>query len=267
MLENQEGRTLCRQRSAGDRVAAALALDEVPTPYTLAVADQVAADDVDVLVVRHVDADHLPPEVAGAHDQPAGHDAVAEDLLLVVDVVDEAVERADALLQPGLDQPPLVGRDQARDEVEGEDALGALLLVGVDGEGDPLVQERAVGEVVGAVQVARVERRQVREERPIVRARADTAARQRDEHLVVEAAGVVPGDERPAEQGIRGTARSAHAPHHPPSTCRVLLRRGRPLPALRRSDRCLPGDLPYSMLYAPPTRWQGADGAQRGGPP
>ena len=39
-------------------------------------------------------------------DQPLGHDAVLDDLAFVVDVVDEQVERVDALLQPALDRAP-----------------------------------------------------------------------------------------------------------------------------------------------------------------
>ena len=100
--------------------------------------------------------DHLAPEVPRQHDQAARHDPVVEDLLVVVDVVDEEVERLDALPQPRLDQPPLAGRDQARDQVERKDPLSPLRRVGVDGEGDPLVQEGAVGEIAGAAQCARV---------------------------------------------------------------------------------------------------------------
>ena len=53
-------------------------------------------------------------------------------------------------------QLPLVRRDEAGDQVEGEDALGPLLGVGVDGEGDALVEEGSVGDVAGAAQVAGV---------------------------------------------------------------------------------------------------------------
>ena len=107
-----------------------------------------------VLVVGHLDADDLAPEVPGEHDEPARHDAVAQDLLLVVDVVHEAVERADPLLQARLDDRPLLGRDEPGDGVERQDALRTLAVVVVDREGDAAVQERAGRELRRAPQLA-----------------------------------------------------------------------------------------------------------------
>ena len=63
----------------------------------VAVADQVGADDVDVLVVGDVDADDLAAEVPREHDEPSRDDPVPEDLLPVVDVVHEQVESLDPL--------------------------------------------------------------------------------------------------------------------------------------------------------------------------
>jgi hypothetical protein len=64
-----------------------------------------------------------------------GMHAGLEDLLLVVDVVEEGVERLHPLPQAGLQRLPLGRRDDARDDVEGDQALGAGLLA-VDREGD-----------------------------------------------------------------------------------------------------------------------------------
>ena len=75
----------------------------------------------------------------------------------MVDVVDEHIQRLDALLEARVDQPPLVRRDEAGDEVEGEDALRAVLGIRIDREGDALVEEGAVGEIARAAQVARVQ--------------------------------------------------------------------------------------------------------------
>ena len=62
----------------------------------------------------------------GPQDQLRRDDPVAEDLAVVVDVVDEQVQRPDALLQPALDPVPLVGGDQAGDRVERDDLLDPL---------------------------------------------------------------------------------------------------------------------------------------------
>ena len=72
----------------------------------------------------------------------------ADDLLLVVDVVDEAVQRRHALRQALLHLGPLVRRDHARDQVERDQALGAgavLVLRAVDGEGDADAAEDHLG--------------------------------------------------------------------------------------------------------------------------
>ena len=70
---------------------------------------------------------------------------LAEDLLAVVDVLDEAVERAHALRQPALDDRPLVGRQDARHEVERERPVAAGAAVGPGGvEGDALLDEDGV---------------------------------------------------------------------------------------------------------------------------
>ena len=78
------------------------------------------------------------------------------DALLVVDVVDEKIQRRDALAQAALDHLPLAARDDARDDIEGEDLLlpGA---VAVHGKGDAGVEERALGGLLAAAEVAFVQ--------------------------------------------------------------------------------------------------------------
>ena len=66
-------------------------------------ADQVGAGDRDVDVARHAHAAHLAPVVRAAVDQLARDDAFREDPALVVDVLQEQVERRDPLRQPALD--------------------------------------------------------------------------------------------------------------------------------------------------------------------
>ena len=160
-------------------------------PAAVVAADQVAADDVQVLVVGHVDADDLAAEVAREHDQPARHDAVVQDLLPVVDVVHEAVERRDPLAQAGLDDRPVGGGDDARDRVERQDPLGGGRVVRVDREGHAAMQERAVRELCRAAHLLAVHRRDLRDDLGVVRARHDLASWTELERLVVEPARVV----------------------------------------------------------------------------
>ena len=89
-------------------------------PRAVGVADEVAAGDVAVDAARRAHAVRGASEVRAADDQPPGHDAGPDDLALVVDVVDEAVQRADALHQPALDVRPTPRGQDARDEVERE---------------------------------------------------------------------------------------------------------------------------------------------------
>ena len=76
-----------------------------------------------------------------AVDQLARHHAVVQDLGVEVDIAQKEIERGDALREPALDAVPLLRRDQARQQVVGEDALSSLFAP-VDGEGDALGQER-----------------------------------------------------------------------------------------------------------------------------
>jgi hypothetical protein len=89
---------------------------------------------------------------AGHHELP-GDDALTDDLLRVVDVVHEAVERPDPLREPALDHRPLVGWQDARDEVEREGAVPGGTAVGPRGvEGDPLLDEDRVAALGGGAE-------------------------------------------------------------------------------------------------------------------
>ena len=70
----------------------------------------------------------------------------------MVDVVEEGVQRAHALLDAALQQPPFGGRDDARDEVEGDQPLERVLGA-VDGEGDAEPAEDALRFLLLALQV------------------------------------------------------------------------------------------------------------------
>ena len=79
-------------------------------PRAVRVAHEVAAGDVAVDAAGRADAVRGAGEVAAADDQPPRHDPRADDLARVVDVVDEAVQRADALREAALDVRPLARR-------------------------------------------------------------------------------------------------------------------------------------------------------------
>ena len=111
-------------------------------------ARDVDAGDVRVHVARHVDPDHLGAELRVALDLLGRHDAGFQDLLAVIDVVDEAVQGRDALRQAALHVAPLGRRDDARDQVERDQALGARaigVLRAIDREGDADAAEDHLG--------------------------------------------------------------------------------------------------------------------------
>ena len=110
----------------------------------LAGAHDVDAGDVRVDAAGHVEPLHLGAVLRIAEDLLGAEDAGAQDVLAVVDVRDEGVQRLDALAQPGGELAPLVGREDARHDVERDQPLVAVLLA-VDRERDAHPVEEAVG--------------------------------------------------------------------------------------------------------------------------
>ena len=111
-------------------------------------AHEVDARDVRVHVLRDVQAHHLGTELRIGQDQVGRHDACAQDVLAVVDVVDEAVERRDTLHQAAPHAAPFLRGDDARNQVEGDQPLGPgalLVLVAIHGEGDAHAAEDHLG--------------------------------------------------------------------------------------------------------------------------
>ena len=91
----------------------------------------------------HVDALHLGAVLRIAQHLLGGDDAGLEDLLVVVDVVDEGIERAHALLESAFERIHS-SRQDARHDVERDQALRAFLLA-VDREGDADAVEQRIG--------------------------------------------------------------------------------------------------------------------------
>ena len=129
-------------------------------PGAVRVAHEIAAGDVRVDAAGGPHAVHRPGEMRATDDQRPGHDARVDDLPGVVDVVDEVVERPHTLGEPALDVVPLLGRDDARDEVERKRAVahGAVLALRV--EGDALLGEDRVAPVSGGEQALSAQLRQ-----------------------------------------------------------------------------------------------------------
>jgi hypothetical protein len=63
---------------------------------------------------RRRDADHLGQEGGVLIDQRLGHDAGAQDLAAVIDVLQEGVERAGALDDAALERAPFLGAEDPR---------------------------------------------------------------------------------------------------------------------------------------------------------
>ncbi|KAF1032689.1 MAG: hypothetical protein GAK34_03600 [Delftia tsuruhatensis] len=108
----------------------------------------VDAGDVGVDAALHGKAPHLGAVLAVVQHQLARQQARAQDFLVVVDVMQKAVERRHALHQACLHALPFMGRDDARNQVKGNEALGAgatFILVAVDGERDAYAPEDDLG--------------------------------------------------------------------------------------------------------------------------
>jgi hypothetical protein len=110
----------------------------------VAVPHDVHACDVAVDLVRQVETRHRHLVRVVRQHLLGGNHARAQDLLAVVDVVQETIERRHALAQPLLQQPPLGARDDARDGIERDQPLGAVLVT-VDGERDADAVKQEIG--------------------------------------------------------------------------------------------------------------------------
>jgi hypothetical protein len=101
--------------------------------------------------VPGIDAHALRPEVDRLSQHLGGKHAVLDDLLLVVKIVNEQVERLHPLLQARFGAIPFVLGDDARHDVERPGAVDAAAF-GVDGEGDAHHQNGEFGGGLALVQ-------------------------------------------------------------------------------------------------------------------
>ena len=111
-------------------------------------AHDVNAADVRVNVARHIDTHHLGAELGVLKNLLGGHHAGLDDVLPVVDVMDEAVERRDALHQTFFHASPFVSGDDAGNQVKGNQAFGTgavFVLFAIHGKGNADAPENHFG--------------------------------------------------------------------------------------------------------------------------
>ena len=152
----------------------------------VAVAHQVGSGDVAPDPPRRIDARALGAVEGGRMDDLFRDDLVLQDLLVVINVVDELVERVDALLEAALDPVPLLGADDARNQVEGENALRAR-RISVDVEGDAHLEEQALRRALAAQKLALLERLDGVEQQASLRPHHSGIV----EHLIPESLGLI----------------------------------------------------------------------------
>src|SRR5208282_2783857 len=152
----------------------------------LRVAHEIDPADVRMNSARDLHSDHLAPEMGAGIDERARNLPVPENALLAVDVLQEKIQRYHALRKPLVDALPLRVRQDARDQIEGEQPLGAA-AVAVYRERDPLDQEREVGKLPPLLELTGGHRRKLLKEFGVLRA----GLARRREHLVIKTARVI----------------------------------------------------------------------------
>jgi hypothetical protein len=146
----------------------------------LGVAHQVDSGNVGVDASRHLDARHLPLVVLAGKHQRTRNLAVLEDALRAIDVLQEQIQRHDALRKTGLQSIPLRARDHTRDKVKRKKPLGSPAVT-VHGERDALKQERKIRQPPALFEFGGAQSCQRAEDLFVVRSRVAGRA----EHLVV----------------------------------------------------------------------------------
>ena len=106
---------------------------------------QVGSAQRHVHAVRGLDAAHFDAVLRAAAHQIQGRHAIGQDPARAVHVGQEQIQGLEPLLQPALDEVPLRGRDQPGQKIDWNDPLLGPLFA-VHGEGDPLMQERTLGQ-------------------------------------------------------------------------------------------------------------------------
>ena len=147
-------------------------------PAAVAVSHEVAAADVAVDAAGRADAVDRPRELLATDDQRPRHDPRLDDLVRVVDVVDERVQRPDPLRQAALDDRPLGAGQHPRHEVQRPGTVTTLAIGARHLERDPLLHEDRVAALAGGAERLRTEAIERGHQRPRVRQRPPTRVEQ-----------------------------------------------------------------------------------------
>ena len=147
-------------------------------------AHDVDAGNVHVDVVRDLLAVHLRAENRILEDQILGYDSGLEDLPAAIDVLDVGVDRLDPLRQAALQEVPFGGRDDAGNDVEGDEAL-LRLRVAIDGKGDADAAEEQLRLAPAEIEHVRLDRAEPLRQLGIGRPHRVSAAPHLVEHVVL----------------------------------------------------------------------------------
>ena len=113
-------------------------------------AHQIDSRDMRVDVAGHVDTDHLGTIERVAQNVTSGDHAFANDALVVVNVVQEKIERAHPLLESERELAPFLGAQNARHDVERNEPLGSAgFAVDVERDSDSLKGEIGLAPFLG----------------------------------------------------------------------------------------------------------------------
>src|SRR5690242_6259079 len=92
-------------------------------------------------------------ETLAGPEQLSRYDAVADDLLFVIHVVDELIQRPDSLAQAGLQSCPVGGIDNAGDHIKREDMLVTGFRTGHT-KRHPQVEDHTFGSLLTSLELA-----------------------------------------------------------------------------------------------------------------
>ncbi len=80
------------------------------------------------------------------------HDAIGDNFLVVIDVVDKQIQRFDSLFETTLDRLPIIGLDDPRYDIKRKNPLGPLVAT-VNGKGNPHLQQCRLRSLLPTMQI------------------------------------------------------------------------------------------------------------------